>query len=166
MKKLLKKELLIGFILGIILASSIAVYAVINASEIDYKNGKKVSQALDDLYSKIPSGTIPITTKGNQIDVSQYQYADTTGLYTSDEIQGTNVTITLPQTGNEYNYNFEYNPRFVFFCEKNGSRRWFTLDSGTSWYDVRIVDDTYQYRLYEGNAINLVGNVLAFRWTR
>ena len=75
MIKILKNnmKLIVGIIIGAILSSTIAVYASINASEVDYKSGKKVSQALDDLYSKIPSGTIPITTKGNQIDVSQYK---------------------------------------------------------------------------------------------
>ena len=45
-------KFIIGFLIGVILASSIAVYASINASEIEYKNGKKVSEALDELYGK------------------------------------------------------------------------------------------------------------------
>ena len=52
MKKILKKEVIIAFIVGVILASSIAVYASLNASDIEYKNGKKVSEALDELYNK------------------------------------------------------------------------------------------------------------------
>lgn len=47
-----KKSIIISFIIGVILASNIAVYASINASDVDYKNGQKVSQALDDLYNK------------------------------------------------------------------------------------------------------------------
>lgn len=53
MKRMVKKEVIISFIIGVMLASSIAVYATINANEIDYKNGKKVSQALDELYNNI-----------------------------------------------------------------------------------------------------------------
>ena len=90
-------KLIIGIIIGAILISGISVYATGQylASQVDYnKNGQaKVSDALDDLYSKVPSGTKTITEKGNQIDVSKYQYADTTGLYTLSEVQsgkGTN----------------------------------------------------------------------------
>ena len=56
MKKILKKEVIIAFVAGIILSSSIAVYATINASNIDYKNGKTVENALNDLYTQIGSG--------------------------------------------------------------------------------------------------------------
>lgn len=57
MKKILKKEVIIAFIVGIILASSIAVYAAaINAKDVDYtKPGTttaiSVETALNDLYS-------------------------------------------------------------------------------------------------------------------
>lgn len=58
MKKILKKEVIIAFIIGIILASSIAVYAAaINAKEVDYtKPGTttaiNVETALNELYGK------------------------------------------------------------------------------------------------------------------
>ena len=52
MKKIFKKEVIIAFIVGIILASSIAVYATINAKDVDYKDGKTVEYALNDLYEK------------------------------------------------------------------------------------------------------------------
>ena len=42
MKRIFKKELVIGIIIGAVLASSVAVFASINASQIDYKNNKKV----------------------------------------------------------------------------------------------------------------------------
>ena len=58
MKKILKKEVIIAFIVGIILASSIAVYAAtINAKDVDYKDGKTVEYALNDLYTKLQSAT-------------------------------------------------------------------------------------------------------------
>ena len=68
MKKILKKEVIIAFIIGIILASSIAVYAAtMNAKDVDYKDGKTVEYALNDLYGKISNytytnGTNPIPT--------------------------------------------------------------------------------------------------------
>ena len=52
MRKLLKKEVIIAFIVGVLVASGITVFATINASTIDYKNNQKVSGALDDLYTK------------------------------------------------------------------------------------------------------------------
>ena len=100
-----KKGIIISFIIGVILASSIAVYASISASEVDYKNGQKVSQALDDLYSKVPSGTKTITTKESNIDVSKYQYADTTGLYTLSEVQSGKGTSWDTGTTNMTNGN-------------------------------------------------------------
>ena len=48
-----KKGIIISFIIGVILASSITVYATgYLASQVTYKDGKTVEQALNDLYSK------------------------------------------------------------------------------------------------------------------
>ena len=62
-------RLIIGIIIGAVLISGISVYATNSylASQVDYnKNGQaKVSDALDDLYSKVPSGTENITANGN-----------------------------------------------------------------------------------------------------
>ena len=46
-------KLIIGFFIGVILASSIAVYATSYfAKDITYKDGKNVEQALNELYNK------------------------------------------------------------------------------------------------------------------
>ena len=82
-------KVIIAFIAGIVLASTAIVFATINANAVDYKNNQKVSDALDFLYSKIPNGTKVINEKGNQIDVENYKYADTTG---------------ISALGEEYNY--------------------------------------------------------------
>ena len=83
-------KVIIGIIVGTILVSSISVYAtatyLYNATDVGYNN-TNVSNALDDLYSKVPNGTKTITTKESNIDVGNYKYADTTGLYTLDEVQ-------------------------------------------------------------------------------
>lgn len=53
MKKIIKKEVIITFIISIIIASTIIVYATnYLASQVNYKDGKSVEDALNDLYSK------------------------------------------------------------------------------------------------------------------
>lgn len=48
-----KKGIIISFIIGVIIASSITVYATSYfAKDITYKDGKSVEYALNDLYSK------------------------------------------------------------------------------------------------------------------
>ena len=53
MKNFLKNnlKLIVGFIIGTILTAGIAVYATINANAVDYTNNKKVSDALNELYT-------------------------------------------------------------------------------------------------------------------
>lgn len=96
--KFLYKKLIIVFIIGMILTGGIAAYATYNyyAKDISYtkSNGDKISveDALNELYEIKkdyikPSGTKTITEKENTIDVSNYQYADTTGLYTQIEYE-------------------------------------------------------------------------------
>lgn len=48
-------KLIIGFIVGVILASGITVYAVMSANEVMYKDDKSVAYALNDLYEKYNS---------------------------------------------------------------------------------------------------------------
>ena len=50
-------KVIIAFILGLVLAGGI-VYAAVSASEIEYKNGKSVEQALNELYGKTESSTL------------------------------------------------------------------------------------------------------------
>ena len=59
MKK--NKIIIISFLIGIIVASSIGVYAVVNASNINYKDGKSVEQALNELYAN-KNSTFNITS--------------------------------------------------------------------------------------------------------
>ena len=78
MKKILKKEVIIAFIIGIILASSIAVYAAVSASQITYKDGKTVEYALNDLYSKsnkTPQQVATLTTRGASYTMKNDGYA-------------------------------------------------------------------------------------------
>ena len=85
-------KLIVLIIIIILISSGVGVFATYNylASDVKYTESKTVEQALDDLYNKsanyiLPSGTKTITSKENNIDVSNYKYVDTTGLYTASE---------------------------------------------------------------------------------
>lgn len=66
-----------------------------------------------------PKGTTKITEKSNQIDVSNYQYADTTGLYTASEAQsGEGIywkedTFTFSTTSTSMEYKCGFKPRIM-----------------------------------------------------
>lgn len=106
MKKMLKKELIIGILIGVLLASGIAVYAAIatSADKVSY-NSTTVDVALNDLYSKIPSGEQNITQNGTydisgkaSVNVRVTTPAGTkTPLWTNSNpnssMPGTNITL-------------------------------------------------------------------------
>ena len=103
MRKIIKKEFIIGIIIGIVLASSVAVFANINASQIDYKNNQKVDDALDDLYTKLPNGQQSITTNGTydiskkasvKVDVRTSKTELWRNLYTSNAFGEQTITLT------------------------------------------------------------------------
>ncbi len=78
LKKNIKIIMLI--VLMVLISSGIGVFATYNylASDIKYTDNKTVEQALNDLYDKsanyvLPSGSLDITTNGNNIDVKQYE---------------------------------------------------------------------------------------------
>ena len=72
-------KIIIGFIVGVILASSITVYAYnYLASDIKYTNNKTVADALNDLYNKsnrnrILIGTVSQSVTEMNIDCTQYE---------------------------------------------------------------------------------------------
>ena len=71
--KFFKKNLkfLSGVIVGAVLASSITVYAYSYfASDVQYTSNKSVAEALDELYSRIPTGSEG-TTKTCTLNISQ-----------------------------------------------------------------------------------------------
>ena len=74
MKKIFKNPLL-TFVIGILIAGRIGVYATIRiqASEIDY-NGTPVDEVLDDLYSNIPFTTMQSGKTTVQISGDGWQY--------------------------------------------------------------------------------------------
>lgn len=87
-----------------------------------------------------PSGTIAITEKSDKIDVSNYQYADTMGLYTKEEAQSGEgvywhkVTQTFPTSGNTMTVNLGYVPSLIFINatdKTDYSYRYWSLDGQT-----------------------------------
>ena len=97
MKKIMKKEVIISFIIGVILASSIAVYASINASEVDYKNNQKVSDALDDLYNKVSTykNLSTTTTVSPNSLLNGYTAYDNSGNLITGSISTNCITKTI-----------------------------------------------------------------------
>ena len=106
MKKIFKKEVIIAFIIGIILASSIAVYAYSYAAkDVSYtKPGTtteiNVETALNDLYNKKNNATL-LWTNSNlssfsgetiDLDLSSYDYIIIDGYYNN------NTTGEMPKT--------------------------------------------------------------------
>ena len=107
---------IITFILGVVLASGIAVYASINANTVDYTNNKKVSDALNELYNKssnyiLPSGTQNITSNGTydisskasvNVNVNSNSTISKTLLWSngnpSDDFVAQNVTLSQSLT--------------------------------------------------------------------
>ena len=144
MKKILKKEVIIAFIVGIILASSIAVYAAnYSASQVTYKDGKTVEYALNDLYNATKQITeysanfhlsgagsdADATTSYFEIDCRQYNkirfditelYSQNTSVFTSYIlVDGTNVK-NISETG-EFEINVSSNSTVkVYYYENSG----------------------------------------------
>ena len=75
MKKILKKEVIIAFIIGVLIASGITVYATSYfAQDISYTDKKSVASALDELYSLKTSSVQDLidTSINNKISTQFY----------------------------------------------------------------------------------------------
>lgn len=108
MKKILKKEVIIAFIIGVLISSGITVYATgYLASQVTYKDGKTVEQALNDLYKK-NNGSEFDNKNYIQTGLSIYQDRVTilSGGYYVDENNVTYVNIKLKTNMNFKSYNF------------------------------------------------------------
>ena len=120
-----KKGIIISFIIGVILASSITVYATgYLVSQISYKDDKNVAEALDDLYNKqknyvLPTGTYNATTKENQIDISNYKYLNTSALYTSEDVMSHSEFTILDS--DRTNFNIPANTRLAYVIVGRGT---------------------------------------------
>ena len=129
-KKILKKEVIIAFIIGIILASSIAVYAYSYfASDISYtrpgtETAINVEQALNDLYSKSKKLTLIGNVSLDSVHFSENDYFKTFDLtsfsnyrdITTDDIYIVCKSLapakndkTLPNSSNGVSISKEYN---------------------------------------------------------
>ena len=142
MKRILKKEIIISFIVGVILASSIAVYAsVISANEVNYKNGNSVSDALDDLYNKSKNY---IYTEQQYQDYGKSQY----NLACADN-GGVKIENFVVKKGKNH-YDIGFNPSFVFYTNEDGQCWAFAGDS-TLYIHAPTKIDPVENFFYVGN---------------
>ena len=123
MKKVLKKEVIIVFIVGVIIASGITVYATSYfAQDISYTDKKSVASALDELYSlktqsvqdlidtSIQSNsacvniTTPDSSKDNWIKVADYPdgYNYNNCMIVSGYIQRSDDKLLIPTSYTDY----------------------------------------------------------------
>lgn len=132
-----KKGIIISFIIGVIIASSITVYATSYfAKDIAYKEGKNVEQALDDLYLKSQTSDNCKYFEFNHEINTQFNYDF--GFVPSSFIafmkvsDGIYLTISLNNTSNGLiattSDNFSMNSYFTM----NSTKLTSNLDS--SWY--------------------------------
>ena len=111
-------KVIIAFVVGVILASSITVYAYSYlASDVKYTDDKSVQDALDDIYGKMSNDTKNITSNGIQTLDKYYK----------------NLSVNVPSTSN-YNTgsgvlsdkftisNLSYRPTFVMVFIAGGQR--------------------------------------------
>ena len=151
MKKIFKKEVIIAFIIGIILASSIAVYAYSYAAkDVSYtKPGTttsiNVETALNELYSKgnkTPQQVATITTN------------DRTATYTMQNdgyILGTAGTKTDDGTGANINFTKNETTNIVFTTDYRNSNLYTVslyVTKGTT-ISVRNDGGIYNLTVYE-----------------
>lgn len=142
MKKILKKEVIIAFIIGIILASSIAVYAAtINAKDVDYKDGKTVEYALNELYrigtenKKQNSGTFSSVVGVNEINIG---FVPSKIVFT----KGNGVTCC---------YNSEISNSNTYTCNSTGVHT-YSLNSDSTDANAKILSVGVTTKLYASSA--------------
>lgn len=134
MKKVFNNSIFM-FIFGVLVTVcfAIGVYAI-NANEIDYKNGKKVSEALDDLYTKTSnnSGGFCKKVDGNSNTVgSKYECDPGDGIYRLFYVLKVNDnTVDLIMDRNINKGTLNYESALDYFSTGEGS----TI--ATSWSNV------------------------------
>ena len=151
MKKILKKEVIISFIVGIILASSIAVYAAaINAKDVDYtKPGTttaiSVETALNELYSKKSTtkgtewncGTLLAVKGDNNIDV---------GFVPS------RIVFTLSTDGTTCVYNSDKSTTQTYTCHASAIATFPLNSDSTSSSHIKSIGTTTVFKGYADGA--------------
>lgn len=140
-------KFIIGFIIGGILCCCMTVYATTYlASDIKYTADKMIDAALDELYTRVPSGSKTITSNGDY-DVSNkesvsvnvpipsgyYKLAGLSNAATASDIL--NGKKAYDSSGNEitgtYQINYSTNKTYYMGNRKSGNSRSISLSKGT-----------------------------------
>ena len=147
-------KIIIGFILGVLLTSSI-VYAAVSANQISYTkqgvNANNVSEALNDLYSKISNEEKTITLNGNNtldkyyknlnVNVSLTHYSKSS--IAASNIGNTTICDFIPQfLFLKVNYvNGNTNVHYIFWSTDNCQHFYLSTNSYT------VTDDTKDFTI-------------------
>lgn len=123
------------------------------------------------------NSVLKILEQGNKIDVSNYQYADTTGLYTKQQFDdnytlgfnagsaASSKKITESVSGSSvrgHEFNIGYVPRFIFimaFMDNGANAPYWSTDSCNTFYQMRDASTTTDVSSYfqrTSNGVKLV----------
>ena len=168
--KFIKKngKLVIAFVTGIVFAGGIAYAAsTYNAKDIEYtKEGTAdsvtVEKALNELYAIKkdyikPNGTKKVTEKGEKIDVKNFEFVDTTGMYTESEATGegrywVKTIYTCPTDTFNVEFDFGYIPNMVFIYTASHDSAspliYYSYDSCNTFYQVNVDNNVVTSRIF------------------
>lgn len=157
----LRKEnilrIIIGFIVGAIIASSITVYAVVNASQVNYQNNKTVEQALNELYSlNLQNKITNINNNNVVVEYNQCVDGQVSKSYTASEEEI--LVLYLCETGESGWYNNYSTTGSIIYDSNNQTIYGWSGIMGGNWYsNMRTIlikleeDDTVTVETYGFN---------------
>ena len=108
---------------------------------------------------------LKITEKNSKIDVSNYQYVDTSSLFTEGEMSCKKFTQNFPTSGNTMTINLDYIPSFLFLKATNNDGNtldFYSLDSCNTFYRVNRTTNEIgavnSFKKVAGKIVFTVGN--------
>ena len=126
MKKIINSRILLVIVCAIVFTSIGVIAANISASEIDYKDGKKVSEALNELYGKTSTRTLCMLLSGTKNTVSAKYHCELgDGVLRSFyvlAVNGDTVKLIMEKNLSDEigsSYTMNYDSALHFFDENN-----------------------------------------------